>query len=104
MHAPVAGSQVALAEHSWVGEQDLAVPPQTPEVHTSFSVHAFSSLQALPSDFSGLVQAPVNGLQTPATWQESLAVQVFTVPAHWPFELQVDTAVQAFPSSQALPI
>jgi hypothetical protein len=42
----------------------IAVPPQTPPVHTSPVVHELPSLQPVPSAFGGLEQTPP--LQVPA--------------------------------------
>jgi hypothetical protein len=51
----------------------------------------------------GLVQAPVLGVQVPATWQTSRAVQVTGVPVlHVPAR-QESPVVHLLPSSQALP-
>jgi hypothetical protein len=80
-----------------------AVPPQIPEVQASAVVHASPSLQAVPSGAAGLLQLPVAGLQTPASWHASLAEQVtgfapLQVPA-W----QASVWVHAFPSLHAVP-
>jgi hypothetical protein len=47
-------------------------------------VHASASLQVVPSPADGLEQAPLVGLQVPATWHWSLAVQTTAVPRHAP--------------------
>jgi hypothetical protein len=46
-----------------------------PLSHESLCVHALSSLQLVPLAAVGLEQVPVVGLQVPATWHSSLAVQ-----------------------------
>jgi hypothetical protein len=69
----------------------------------SFCVQALPSLQAAPSAFAGLEQAPVPGSQVPATWHWSEAAQVTgLLPTHAP-AWQVSVCVQALPSLQAAP-
>ena len=66
-------------------------------------MHALPSLQAVPSGASGFEQAPVEGLQVPATWHWSLAVQVTgLLPVQTP-ERHVSDWVHALPSLQAVP-
>src|SRR5437762_2032451 len=105
-----AGSQLSLA--SWhtpvlqaspAAEQSRAVPPQTPAAQVSFTVQKRPSSQVVPSAWFGLEQAPFAGLQTPATWHWSRAVQMTGLA---PMQLpawQVSVCVQASPSEQALP-
>jgi hypothetical protein len=71
-------------------------------------LQASPTVQALPSEhdaplgFAGFEQTPDAGLQAPAVWHESIAVQVTGFsPTHTPPE-QLSSWVQAFPSSQAL--
>jgi hypothetical protein len=60
-------------------------PAQVPLWHVSVCVHALPSLQAVPFDAVGFEQVPVDGLQVPATWHSSLAVQVTGLePVHTP--------------------
>jgi hypothetical protein len=60
-------------------------PVQVPVWHVSVCVHAFPSLQLLPSDFAGFEQTPVPVLQVPAVWHWSLAVHVTGfAPVHVP--------------------
>jgi hypothetical protein len=47
-------------------------------------VQALPSLQVVVSLANGLEQVPVVGLQTPATWHASLAVQTTGVPWQLP--------------------
>src|SRR5205807_2018129 len=78
-------------------------PPQTPAAQVSFTVQKRPSSQAVPSAWFGLEQAPFAGLQTPATWHWSRAVQMTGLA---PMQLpawQVSVCVQASPSEQALP-
>src|SRR5438034_17562 len=103
-HTPVAGSHTPASWHWSAALQTTAAPPmQVPAWHVSFRVHAFPSSQVLPSDFVGLEQTPVAGLQTPASWQWSAALQTtgsrpVQVPA-W----HVSFRVHAFPSSHVVP-
>jgi hypothetical protein len=67
-------------------------------------VQALSSLQLMPSSASGLEHLPVAELQVPATWQSSNAMQTTgLLPMQEPF-WQVSVCVQAFPSSQRVPL
>ena len=79
--------------------------PQTPFWQVSPVVQALESLHAVPFAAAGVEQLPVAGLQTPATWHWSSAVQV-TVEVgepQVPF-WQDSPAVQAFESLQAVPL
>src|SRR5439155_18263672 len=51
------------------------VPLHTPAWQVSVRVQALPSLQAVPSGFAGLEQAPVAGSQVPASWHWSAAAQ-----------------------------
>jgi len=60
--------------------------------------------QDVPSGAAGFEQAPVSGLQVPARWHESDAVQVTgLLPVHVPF-WQESLRVHAFPSLHAVPL
>jgi hypothetical protein len=66
-------------------------------------VQALPSLQVLPSVFVGFEHMPVAGLQVPAVWHWSRAVQLTGLaPVQAPF-WQVSDWVQALPSLQVLP-
>src|SRR5262249_5973257 len=54
-----------------------------------------------PSALAGLEQVPVAGLQVPAAWHWSWAVQATGVPAQTPW-VQTSLVVQASPSSQGV--
>src|SRR5207248_2145586 len=83
--APVAGAQAPARWHGSRAAQATGLPPtQAPPWQVSVRVQASPSLQALPSGLPGLLQVPVAGLQVPAVWQASLAVQVVAVPVHTP--------------------
>jgi hypothetical protein len=61
------------------------LPMQAPAWHVSDWVHAFPSLQAVPSAAGGFEHVPLVGSQLPGTWQASLAVQVTGFdPVHAP--------------------
>jgi hypothetical protein len=86
-HAPVDVSHVPAVWH-W----SLAVhvtrldPVHTPVLHVSVCVHAFPSLQPVPSGAAGLEHLPVLGSHTPAAWHWSCAVHVTGFePVHVPF-------------------
>jgi hypothetical protein len=66
---PAEGSHAPAAWHSSGGGQVSGAPPlHAPAWQVSACVHASPSLHALPSALFGLEQAPVDGLQVPATW------------------------------------
>ena len=78
-------------------------PVQVPAWQVSVCVHALPSVQAVPLGAFGFEQVPVIGLQTPATWHESLGVQTTGLaPVHTP-AWQVDACVQALLSLHAVP-
>jgi hypothetical protein len=67
-HTPVDGSQVpALWHWSEAVQTTGLLPVHAPAWQLSLWVHALPSLQATPSAFAGLEQAPVPGSQVPAT-------------------------------------
>jgi hypothetical protein len=66
-------------------------------------VQEFPSLQVVPFAAFGFEHMPVAGLQTPAAWHWSDAVQVTAVPAwHEPL-WQLSPTVQALPSVHEVP-
>jgi hypothetical protein len=78
--------------------------PQLPFWQVSPPVQAFASLQAVPLALSGFEQVPVEGLQLPAEWHWSCAVQVTVTVGEPQVPLwQVSPCVQALPSLHALP-
>jgi hypothetical protein len=84
--------------------QAYVVPPQVPVLHTSFFVQAFPSLHEVPSLFAGFEHRPVAGLQVPAAWHWSSAVQDTGVPAlQCPAPSQVSAPLQGLPSLQLVP-
>ena len=65
---PVAGSHVPVSWHASLAVQTTGFEPvHAPDVHASVCVHAFPSLQFVPSGAEGFDQAPVVGSQVPAT-------------------------------------
>src|SRR5204862_100761 len=87
----------------WSGAAQLyAVPPQTPPVHTSVLVHAFPSLQAVPSALLAKLHVP-SPLHVPAWWHWSGAAQLYAVPPQTP-PVHTSVFVQAVPSLQAVPL
>jgi hypothetical protein len=75
LHVPVAPSQLPTSWH-WSAAVQVTglLPTQLPAWQVSVCVHAFPSLQIVPSIFAGLLHVPVAGSQIPASWHWSLAV------------------------------
>ena len=67
-------------------------------------MHAFPSLQELPSDFAGFEQTPVVVLQVPAVWHWSGVGHPTAVPAQAPLLSHKSFSVHAFPSLQLAPV
>jgi hypothetical protein len=66
LHSPLVGSHVPATWHWSLAAQTTGLAPlQMPAWQLSVWVQASPSLQALPSVFSGLLQTPVAGAQTP---------------------------------------
>jgi hypothetical protein len=102
---PVAGLQVPTPWHWSLAVQTTGFDPvQTPAWQVSFCVQALPSLQAVPLGKAGLEHMPVAGLQVPAAWHWSLAVQTTGVPLVQTPAWQVSFWVQALPSLQAVPL
>jgi hypothetical protein len=77
---------------------------QVPLAQVSVPSQKRPSLHAVPSEAIGVLHIPVAGSQVPATWQSSMALQTFAVPAvQVPF-WQVSLPLQRLPSSQAVPL
>jgi hypothetical protein len=103
-HVPVAGLQVPTSWHWSCAVQVTGAPPvQTPVWQVSVWVQALPSLQVAPLAFAGLLQ-PVVGLQVPAVWHWSEAVQVTVVPPPQTPDVHVSLLVQALPSLQVAPL
>jgi hypothetical protein len=101
---PVPASHVPATWHWSLAVQTTGLEPvHTPDWHVSVCVQAFWSLQGVLSGADGLVHMPVAGLQVPAMWHWSLAVQATGLePLHTP-AWHVSVCVQGFPSLQAVP-
>ena len=87
-----------------MGEQTTGAPgAQIPDWQASPVVQPLPSSQTLPFGFEGEEQPPLDGLQTPASWQESMGVQTTGFcPVHAPLR-QTSVVVQALPSLQPVP-
>src|SRR3972149_4776397 len=73
---PVAGLQVPASWHWSLAVQTTGFKPtQVPRWRVSAWVRRSESLQVAPSGLGGSEQTPVAGLQVPASWHWSLAVQ-----------------------------
>src|SRR5262245_44811393 len=73
---PLAGWQVPATWHGSLAVQTTGFAPvQTPDAQVSVRVQALPSLHDVPSGALGFEQVPLAGLQVPATWHGSLAVQ-----------------------------
>ena len=103
-HAPVAGSHAPAEWHESLAVQETGFDPvHVPDWQVSVWVQAFPSLHDEPFALGGLEQEPVAGLQAPASWHWSLAVQVIPFdPVHVP-DWQVSDCVHGLPSSQVVP-
>jgi hypothetical protein len=105
LHTPVCASQVPArwqASSAVHCTTEVGVP-QVPLTQVSPLVHAFWSLQVVPSARVGFVHRPLAGAQTPALWQPSSAVHVFGLPATQVPAAHASARVQASPSLQAVP-
>ena len=105
VQAPVAGLHVpAVWQASTGAHVTEPVAVQTPLWQASPVVHASPSLHAVPSGRAGLEQAPVAGLQVPASWHGSDAVQTTGFePVQTP-AWQVSVCVHASPSLHDAPL
>src|SRR5437016_12930960 len=100
---PVAGLQ-APAEWHWsaaVHTTGLA-PTQAPASQVSVCVQALPSLQGAPLGLGGLLQTPVAGLQVPAEWHWSAAVQATGLAPTQAPASQVSVCVGGAPCTQAV--
>src|SRR5438067_1501905 len=96
---PACGSQVSWV-HTTPSSQSSGVPfTHSPVVGSQAS----PSSHAVPLELAGSEHAPVAGLQVPAVWHWSEAVQTTgSLPVHTP-PSQVSVRVQASPSLHAVP-
>ena len=77
-------------------------PKQVPLWQVSVRVQALLSLQAVPLALAGLEQVPVDGLQAPAVWHWSEAVQGTGLEPREGALWQVSVWVQESPSLRAV--
>src|SRR5438552_2607725 len=105
LQAPVAGLQVPAVWHGSEAVHTTGfVPTQAPDWQVSLGVQSLPWSQGVPLDLTGLLQAPVAGLQVPAEWHWSEAVHTTGfVPTQAP-PWQVSLCVQSLPSSQGSPL
>jgi hypothetical protein len=75
---------------------------QVPDWQVSPVVQEFASVHGAPFGLAGFEHAPFAGLQVPALWHWSLAVQVTGVPGWQVPDWQVSACVQALPSLHAV--
>jgi hypothetical protein len=81
----------------------IPVPVHVPERHVSPLVQPLPSLHAVPSAFVGVEHVPVVGLQIPASWHWSWALQTTgLLPVQAPAR-QVSVWVQPLPSLHEVP-
>jgi hypothetical protein len=103
LQIPVAGSQMPASWHWSSAMQTMGfAPAHVPFWHVSVWVQTFASLHTVPFALFGLVQIPVDGSQTPATWHWSSAAHGIGTFRHWPL-VRNTSLVQRFPSSQGEP-
>jgi hypothetical protein len=86
VHCPLAGSHTPASWHwSLAAQTTGAAPKHVPAWQVSAWVQALPSLQEVPLVLGGSLHSPVEGLQVPASWHWSLAVQsTGLVPWHTP--------------------
>jgi predicted membrane protein len=100
---PVTGSH-ASAVHGLLSSVAGGVPGEhVPDEHVSEPLHTVPSGHGVPSGLDGFEQVPVAGLQVPASWHWSLAVQTTGfAPVHVP-AWHASLCVQASASLHAEP-
>src|SRR5438132_1690791 len=105
LQMPVAGLQAPAAWHWSAAVQATGLAPtQAPASQVSVCVQAMPSLQGAPLGLAGLLQTPVAGLQVPAEWHWSAAVQATGLAPTQAPASQVSVCVQALPSLQGAPL
>ena len=103
-HWPLDGSQTpATWQASEAAQVTALLPVQLAATHESVCVQASPSLQVVPSGAAGFEHAPLDGSQTPATWQASEAAQVTALLPVQPPATHESVCVQASPSLQGVP-
>jgi hypothetical protein len=94
--------QVPVWQVSLEPEQSFGVPPQTPAVHWSVSVHGLASLHVVPLALLTATHWPLAALQVPVWHASSRREQSVALPPHTP-AVHWSCVVQRFPSSQFAP-
>lgn len=103
VQAPLDLSHVPARWHSSIAVHINALPPQTPAVHASLSVHGLASSHAAPSAFIGYEHTPLTGLHAPKSWHASGGGQTTGAPALQTPAWHVSPCEHAFLSSHAAP-
>src|SRR5882724_10306213 len=102
---PDAGLQAPAVWHWSAAVQATGLAPmQAPASQVSVCVQALPSSQGAPLGLAGLLQTPDAGLQTPAAWHWSAAVQATGLAPTQAPASQVSVCVQALPSSHGAPL
>src|SRR5437870_1683912 len=105
LHMPVAGLQAPAVWHWSAAVQTTGLAPtQAPASQVSVCVQALPSSHGAPLSLGGLLQTPVAGLQVPAVWHWSAAVQATGLAPTQAPASQVSLCVQALPSLHGAPL
>src|SRR5882724_10263927 len=105
LQMPVAGLQAPAAWHWSAAVQATGLAPtQAPAWRVSVCVQALPSLHGAPLGLAGLLQMPDAGLQAPAVWHWSAAVQATGLAPTLAPASQVSVCVQALPSLHGAPL
>src|SRR6266851_1270947 len=101
------GSQTHASWHwSWAVHTTVLPPVHAPPWQVSLCVQASPSSHPAPSGLLGFEHSPVAGLQVPASWHWSWAVQTTGLPpAHappWPVSLCVQASPSLHPEPSGL--
>jgi hypothetical protein len=100
---PLAGLHESFVQTLLSSQLGGGPPTQLPLEHLSAVVQALLSLQKVPSAIAGFEHWPFDGLQVPATWHWSEALQTTGLaPVQVP-PWQVSLCVHALPSLQPVP-
>src|SRR5438132_1178244 len=105
LQMPDAGLQVPAVWHWSAAVQATGLAPtQAPASQVSVCVQALPSLHGAPLALAGLLQMPDAGLQTPAVWHWSAAVQATGLAPTQAPASQVSVCVQGLPSLHGAPL
>jgi hypothetical protein len=81
----------------------MGIPAQVPSLHLSVWVQRLASSHTVVFGAFGFEQVPLAGLQVPARWHTSSAVQVTGLPPVQTPALQASVRVQPSPSLHPVP-